>query len=493
MIFKGKFSKNRKKYLLRWKKDIWIRLFLVFSFIGLALNYKALPISAMENLFGYPSIDKENQLTKEDLAIIQEVYNSLQINYIEELDKEELLEGALKGMVDAVDDPYSEFLNPTEMTPFNDSLEGSFTGIGVQFMLKDGLPTVIAPVDGTPAAKAGIKANDIFLKANDVDLQGLDTSEIVQNIRGPLGSEITLTIKRGQSTFEVTMIREEIPLTTVDYEQDDEYDQVGVVKVSQFASSTYEEIVSAVEDLRSKGVDRFVFDFRYNPGGMLETALQVSNMFLEDDQVIMQTDDRLNDPFEYLASDERYGEFQITESYVLLIDEGSASASEILAAAIKENTDSPVIGVTSFGKGTVQRMISESTYGELKLTVAKWLTPSGAWIHEKGIEPDQKVEAPEVANAIVLNQEEDLKLGDASEYVQSASLMLQALGYQNEESAYFSPEMEEAVKKFQTDFDLVSNGIIDSATADKLVEEIRTYLEEEDPQYQAAIKALLGE
>ncbi|MGF3195797.1 S41 family peptidase [Facklamia sp. P12945] len=493
MIFKCKFIKKQKNNLLQWTQDKWLCLFLIFSLFALVMNYKALPISAMGKLFGSPSVEKEDQLTKEDLAIIQEVYNSLQINYIEELDKEKLLEGALKGMVDAVDDPYSEFLNPTEITPFDDSLEGSFTGIGVQFMLKDSLPTVIAPIDGTPAAKAGIKANDIILKADDVDLQGLDTSEIVQKIRGPLGSEITLTIKRGQSTFEVTMIREEIPLTTVDYEQDDKYDQVGVVKVSQFASSTYEEMVSAVKDLRSKGVDRFIFDFRYNPGGMLETALQVSNMFLDDDQVIMQTDDRLSEPFEYVASDERYGDFQITEPYVLLIDEGSASASEILAAAIKENTDAPVIGVTSFGKGTVQRMISESSYGELKLTVAKWLTPSGGWIHEKGIEPDQVVEAPEVANTIVLNQEEDLKIGDASEYVQSASLMLQALGYQEEKTAYFSPEMEEAVRNFQKDFKLEVNGVIDSATSDKLVEETRAYLEAEDPQYQAAIEVLLGE
>ncbi|MGX7108419.1 S41 family peptidase [Facklamia miroungae] len=493
MISNHKFIKRKNKKQNQWYKDTWFRLFLILSVLGIVVYFKTLPISARGGLFETPTIEKEDQLTKEDLAVIQEVYNSLQINYIEELDKNKLIEGALKGMVEAVDDPYSEFLNPSEMTPFDDSLEGSFTGIGVQFMLKEGLPTVIAPVDGTPAAKAGIKANDIFLTANGVELQGLDTSEIVQHIRGPLGSEITLTVKRGDSTFDVTMTREEIPLTTVTAEQDADHKQIGVVKVSQFASSTYDEMVAAVKELRSKGADRFIFDFRYNPGGMLETALQVSNMFLEDDQVIMQTDDRLSEPIEYLASDERYGSFQITEPYVLLIDEGSASASEILAAAIKENTDAPVIGVTSFGKGTVQRMISESDYGELKLTVAKWLTPSGGWIHEKGIEPDEKVETPEVANAIMLNQEEDLKMGDASEYVHSASLMLQALGYQEEVSAYFSPEMEEAIKKFQKDQQIEETGIIDSTTSDKLVDEIRTFLEKEDPQYQAAVKVLLGD
>lgn len=450
------------------------------------------PVAALEWLFRGPQVDEEDQLTEEDLAFIQEVYNTLHINYIEDLDKETLIQGALKGMVDAVGDPYSEFLSPEETTAFDDSLEGSFNGIGVQFMLKDGQPTVIAPVDGTPAAKSGIRANDIFLEADGEELQGLDTSKIVQHIRGPVGSEVTLKIQRGTKVFDVTLTREEIPLTTVDAELDQENKNVGLVRVSQFASTTYGEMVEAIKDLRKKGADRFIFDFRFNPGGLLPSALSIANMFLTDDQIIMQTDDKFTDPEIYEASDKQYGAFQVTEPYVILVDEGSASASEILAAAIKENTDAPIVGVKTFGKGTVQTLTESSDYGELKLTIAKWLTPEGKWIHEDGVAPDVEVDLPEVATAIMLSPDETLKEGQVSEFVESAALMLNYLDYLEEANAYFSPEVTQAVKDFQKDHKLKETGQIDPDTGSKLMEASRDALKEKDPQYQKALETVQG-
>lgn len=438
-------------------------------------------------------VAQEEQLTKEDIALIEEMYNTIQVNYIDDVDKKTLLEGAFKGMVGSLEDPYSEFLNPSEQTTFDDSVDGSFNGIGVQFMIREGKPTVIAPIDGTPASEAGIQANDVIISADDVELEGLTTSEIIDLIRGPEGSEVKLTIQRGSSTFDVKIKRAEIPLTTVEAELDKEHPKVGYLKISQFASTTYEEMVTSIKELRDQGAERFIFDFRYNPGGLLDSALAITNMFMEDRQILMQTEDKLSGVTTYEASDDEYGKFQVEEPYVLLVDEGSASASEILAVAIKENTNHDVIGTNTFGKGTVQTLATSSEYGELKLTIAKWLSPKGEWIHDQGVKPDKVVEQPAVASAIMLDTTTELKEGDASEFVQSASLMLDALGFDLSETSYFDQKMEQAVKDFQKKNKLKVSGIIDGETAQILMDKTREYIDKNDPQYKAAMDTVLGE
>lgn len=437
-------------------------------------------------------IAEENRLTDDDLKVIKEVYNSIQVNYIEEVSKTDLLTGALKGLVDAVGDPYSEYLNAEESTSFEEDFQDSFEGIGVQFMMENGRVTVISPIDGTPAGEAGLLPNDIILEADDVDLTDMNTNEVVKLIRGPKDSEVKLLIQRNNSTFEVTLIRATIPNISVTGELDKDHPEIGHIKISQFADHTYDELVESVQDLRNQGATSLIIDLRMNPGGLLDSALNIGNMFLEDGEMIMQISERNSDEnAEFIANERAFGSFKITEPFTILIDEGSASASEILAAAVQENTDAKLIGQTSFGKGTVQTILNPTDLGELKLTSAKWLTPSGNWIHDVGIEPEIVVDDSPVASSLLMNSNETLELGISNEFVESLSLMLNALGYEVASENYFDEAMVEAVKAFQTDVDLEADGKVTGDTAHALNRLVREHLKENDPQYDAAIELLL--
>lgn len=433
--------------------------------------------------------DRE-ELSNDDLEVFKEVYNSIQDYYIEDVSKEQLLEGALKGMVDSLGDPYSEYLNVQQSVDINESVEGSFQGVGIQFISRNGRITVVTPIEGTPASEAGIQPNDIILEADGVELTGMDTNEVVELIRGEEGTTVILKIERGTSSFEVELVRAEIPIITVTAELDENNPKIGNILVNQFNSTTYEELVEAIEDLRNQSAEAFVFDLRYNPGGLLDVALKISNMFLEDDEIIMQLEESNSEAVLEYADNTKYGNFKVTEPYVLLINEGSASASEILAAAIKENTDAAILGETSFGKGSVQTIINQSDLGELKLTFAKWLTPSGEWIHDIGVEPTQIVESHPLNGAILLSSEETLALGDASEIIESLTLMLDALGYEVNVGSYFDESVEKAVKAFQEDNDFTVDGQVTGDTAYELNEQARTFIEDNDLQYNEAVNLL---
>ncbi|UUX34424.1 S41 family peptidase [Fundicoccus culcitae] len=481
-----------KKSLLK-KPMKWINVGLASAALLVATSQSMTEVEALNWLFPDNSIPEEQQLTDEDIDMIREVYNTIQINYIEDLEKNDLLEGALKGMVNAIGDPYSEYLNKQESTSFDDSIVGSFQGIGVQFMSQNGNITVISPIDGTPAAEAGIQPNDIILEADGQELTNMDTNQVVELIRGPEGTEVQLKIQRGSSTFDITLVRAEIPIISVTGEIDEANTNIGNIRISQFSANTYDELVEIITNLRNEGVERFVFDLRANPGGLLNQALALSNMFVENGDVIMQVEESNREPDIFVGDDQAYGDFKVTEPYVVLIDNGSASASEILAAAINENTDRLLIGTTTFGKGTVQNITNESDIGELKLTIAKWLTPNGTWIHDTGVSPDVTVEAEALATALLLNTNEELVSGQSSEFVQSLSLILNTLGYEVDSQNYFDDRMEEVVKQFQTDNGLEADGIVTGDTAQALNDQARAYLEENDVQYDKAVELLLEE
>lgn len=433
----------------------------------------------------------ESPLEDEDFKLIEDVYNSILDNYIEDVNKEVLLQGALDGMVRSLGDPYSEYLDSDESAQFDETIEGSFTGIGVQIMTQNGLVTIISPIADTPADKAGLRANDIILEADGVSLTDMNSNEVVKHIRGEIGTKVNLKIQRGSSTFEVEVERAEIPLISVESKLDENEPTIGYVQITQFASTTADEIEEAVSQLRKDGAKRFIFDLRNNPGGLLDQAIIISNMFLKDGDIIVQMQEQDKEPIAYAANDKAYGKFQIDEPYVVLINEGSASASEILSAAISENTDNPLVGMTTFGKGTAQNITNQSDFGELKLTVAKWLTPSGMWIHKTGITPKVEVENEPLANSISLNAKEEVKEGDASDYTKTAILILKALGYEINSDYLFEESVTQAVKAFQEKNNLEADGIITGDTANLLNNEAREYLNNHDVQYDKALETLL--
>lgn len=436
---------------------------------------------------------KEEPLTAEDFKQIEEVYNSIINYYIEDVEKEVLLQGALDGMVSALEDPYSEYLDADEAMQFDDTVEGSFFGIGIQIMSQSGQIIIISPINDTPAEKAGLQANDIILEADGISLTDMNTNEVVKHIRGEEGTTVNLKIQRGSQTFEVTVERAEIPIISVTGEVDEQHSDIGFVQISQFSSKTAEELKKTIEDLRADGVNKFVFDLRNNPGGLLDQAMIISNMFLENNDIMVQMQEQQNEPRAYVANDAAYGTFQVTEPYVVLINEGSASASEILAAAISENTEHLLIGKTTFGKGTAQNITNQSDLGELKLTIAKWLTPNGNWIHQTGITPHVEVEPNELATAISLSSNETLQEGDVNEFVKTAIKILNALGFETDTEYAYDESVKVAVEAFQKGNDLEVDGKITGDTATKLNLAARDYLLENDPQYDKAVETLLKE
>lgn len=461
-----------------------------FVFMLISIYTIAKPTYFAQGLNWLFSNKDYEELNDEDVAIITEVYDSIQNFYVDDISKQLLLEGALKGMVNALEDPYSEYLNPAEAVNIDDSMEGSFHGIGVQMLSREGVITVVSPIEGTPASEAGIKPNDLILEADGVPLTGMDTNEVVQLIRGEIGTSVELLMSRNGEEFTLEIIRAEIPIITVVGELDEANPTIGHVQVTQFNTTTYDEMVESIEKLRQDGAEAFIFDFRYNPGGLLDVALSISNMFLEDGQIIMQMEESGANVSTYVADDQELGDLQVTEPYVLLINEGSASASEILAAAIKENTDAIIAGETSFGKGSVQTIINQSQYGELKLTFAKWLTPSGEWIHEKGIAPTQEIPSHPIEDSVLLNSEEKLKVGDSNLQVSSLITTLEVLDYDTNEATFFNDDVQAAVEAFQVDNQLETTGEVTGDTARLLNEAAQEYINENDIQYETALDLL---
>ena len=237
----------------KWSTVIIIGLLMV----NVVLISRYQPIFAQTNfdwLFG----NNETALSEDDLTTIQDVYDNIQKLYIEDLDKETLVQGALKGMVEATGDPYSEFLSPDQAEEMSEDVEGTFSGIGVQFQMINDQPTVVAPIEGTPASEAGIQPNDIIVKSGDTELKGLDSNEIMRLIRGEIGTTVDLVIQRGEQTFDLTIERAEIPIITVTGEIDKNNSDVGYVKITQFNGTTANELKETVTKLRKDGAKEFI-------------------------------------------------------------------------------------------------------------------------------------------------------------------------------------------------------------------------------------------
>ncbi|WP_373471125.1 S41 family peptidase [Carnobacterium alterfunditum] len=431
------------------------------------------------------------EMNAEDFEKIQAVYDTLMTDYYQGVEEETLIEGAITGMTEAVGDPYTQYLDVEESSSLDESISASFEGIGAEVMKQGDNVMIVSPIAGSPAEKAGLQPNDIILKADDQELTGMTLNEAVSHIRGEKGSEVTLTIRRGESTFEVKVVRDTIPVETIIYQLDEENPTIGYIAITSFSSPTYDDLVAAIKDLREQGAESFVFDVRQNPGGLLNAGLNISNLFLEDGDIILQTQEKDQEPVSIVADDATMGDFKVTEPSVLLVNEGSASASEILAGAVNESGNIKLIGTQTFGKGTVQNVAAFDDSSELKITIAKWLTPSGKWINEKGITPTIEVALPEYTNLLIIDGSKSYQLGDVSEEVENLEKVLDALDYSTGAiDGYFDESTQDAVRQFQTDKNLTIDGKVTGETATQLIESLRKLIDENDTQYEAAIKEL---
>lgn len=350
------------------------------------------------------------------LKPISDVMKLIKSKYIDDVDNEKLIEGAIKGMVEALGDPYSVFMNQSEFRDFITALDGSFGGVGIVLSVDEntGEIIVVSPIEGTPAYKAGILPRDVIVKVDDVDLTGKSLDDAVRLLRGKKGTQVTVYVKRGdeQELLEFQLTRDDIRVTTVNYEVLD--DNIGYIKITSFDSKTYDEFKSALDSLINKGIKGLILDLRNNPGGSLYESVLIADEILGEG-IIVYTEDRNKNRLEEYYSD---GD-KISVPLVVLINENSASAAEIVAGAVKDHKAGILVGTKTFGKGSVQEIQPFENKTGMKLTIAKYYMPSGRCIDGIGIEPDIEVELDKETSIFNVPREKDLQLLKALEIFKS--------------------------------------------------------------------------
>jgi carboxyl-terminal processing protease len=330
--------------------------------------------------------------TYRTLNLFGDVFERVRADYVEKPDDSKLVESAINGMLAGLD-PHSGYMTPSSFRDMQVQTRGEFGGLGIEVTMEDGLIKVVAPIDDTPAAKAGIMANDIITRLNDEAAQGLTIDQAIDKMRGPVNTKIKLTIMRKGSDkpIEVTIVRDIIRVKSVRWHP--EGSDVGYIRVTQFSEQTTDGLKQAINDLNSQlGADKikgYVVDLRNNPGGLLDQAISVSDTFLEKGEIVST---RGRNPGETQRFNARPGDMTKGKLVIVLINGGSASASEIVAGALQDQKRATLIGTRSFGKGSVQTIIPlGGGNGALRLTTARYYTPSGHSIQATGITPDIEV------------------------------------------------------------------------------------------------------
>lgn len=337
---------------------------------------------------------KETQVaTQADFFPFWKVWNTLNEKYpsASKITDQERVYGAIEGLVGSLNDPYSVFFDPNETKSFEEEIAGNFDGIGMEIGIKDKVLTVIAPLKDTPAYRADIKSGDKILKIDKTTTSGLSIEKAIKLIRGPKGTIVMLTIFRegSQKPKEIKITRDTINIPTLDTEL--RKDGIFVIRLYSFSANSANLFRNAMKQFAESGKDKLLLDLRGNPGGYLDAAVDMASWFLKEGKVVV-TEDYGNNKTAEIFRSKGYDIFNDNLKFVILIDGGSASASEILAGAMQNNGRAKLVGAQSFGKGSVQEVVNITPDTILKVTVAKWLTPDGTSISEKGLTPDYPVE-----------------------------------------------------------------------------------------------------
>ncbi|MBT4516634.1 MAG: S41 family peptidase [Candidatus Komeilibacteria bacterium] len=326
-----------------------------------------------------------------DTELFEEVWTLLHDEYLEKsgIDDQDLFYGAISGMVEALGDPHTLFFNPELTKDFSQELEGSFFGIGAEIGRREGFVVIIAPLANTPADLAGLKPGDKILAVDGKDIIGMSTNEAVTYIRGDKGTEVILTIfsKGAEVPRDVSIIRDKIDIPSVIYRLED---NIAIVEITHFNDDTDERFAKVVQQILNNDATGVIIDLRNNPGGYLSTSVDIASYWLEPNSVVVREtfSDKRNDR-DYKATKKTSLSHLKT---IVLVNEGSASASEILAGALQDYEIAEIVGMTTFGKGSVQQLMELKDDSSIKLTVARWLTPNGRTIESEGILPDYEVD-----------------------------------------------------------------------------------------------------
>jgi carboxyl-terminal processing protease len=344
---------------------------------------------------GYPgAANAAGASTYQQLGIFGDIFERVRSQYVTEPDEQKLIESAINGMLTSLD-PHSSYLNPKDFSDMRVQTRGEFGGLGIEVTMEDELVKVVSPIDDTPAAKAGVLAGDKIAKIDGENVRGLSLQDAVEKMRGPVNTPIVLTIIRegADKPLDITLVRDVIQVKAVKYRT--EGDDVGYLKVTSFTEQTEDNLEAGIKKIKEQlGEDKikgYILDLRLNPGGLLDQAVSVSDSFLDRGEIVSTRGRNEDETRRYAA---KAGDLINGKPLIVLINGGSASASEIVAGALQDHKRATILGTRSFGKGSVQTIIPLGSNGALRLTTALYYTPSGRSIQAKGIEPDIGVDQP---------------------------------------------------------------------------------------------------
>ena len=418
------------------------------------------------------------------LEKLQAIIEIIEKRYVDKVDIDKVIDGAIAGAVRALGDPYSDYMASSEWDEFMIRARGSYSGVGLTIGSKDKYIVVISPIKGSPAARAGIKPGDRILKVDGKELYDVSTDRAAEMIRGPVGTQVILTIlpAGGDAPVEYTLTRENITIVTVDSRMLD--GRIGYIQITQFGEGTAVATRAALDELKSSGARAIVLDLRGNPGGILDECVEVAELFVPEGPIVSVVD--------------RQGQREVRSSesaglgmpLVVLVDEGSASASEIVAGAVQDRKAGVIVGKKTFGKGSVQSLINLKDGSGIRLTTAKYYTPSGRSIHGKGIDPDIVVERGDRRPYQPLTIKRRLTRMTIGLDVLALQQHLNLLGYSLSEDGIYGDKTAAAVASFQGRNGLAVTGSVDERTVEALNRAVAKAEEHFDPQMDKAIEVL---
>lgn len=334
--------------------------------------------------------DNNRQETYKQLNLFGDVFQRVQEQYVDGVSDKELIESAISGMLQSLD-PHSSYLSPESYKDMQVKTKGSFGGLGIEITMEDGFVKVVSPIDDTPAANAGMKSGDLIIGIDGESIKGLTINEAVSKLRGPVNSKVTITVVRDkEDPFEIEIVRDVIKIRSVKHEV---INEIGYVRLTTFSDTTTSGMEKSINEIRKELGNKFqglILDLRNNPGGLLNQSISVADSFLDQGEIVSTQGRKEDDTSRIFA---KKGDLIDGKPLIVLINSGSASASEIVAGALKDHSRAIIVGTRSFGKGSVQSIIPLPGNGAMRLTTARYYTPSGISIQAKGIEPDIKVEA----------------------------------------------------------------------------------------------------
>ena len=360
------------------------------------------------NLVFFPSVNSSESDIYKKIDLFGEVLEKINKEYVDEIDQSESMDSAINGLLQSLD-PYSSYMSPKIFNEMQTETSGKFGGLGIEVSMESGVVKVISPIDDTPASKAGIKAGDYIVKINNIQVQGKSLSEAVDLMRGPVGSGIELTVRRRgeKKALKFNIVREIIQIQSVKADLLEK--NIGYIRLTSFNENSDIQIEKQIKKFeKNKEVKAYILDLRNNPGGLLSQAIRISDFFLDNGEIVSTKSRKTSENRKWFA---KKGDLTNGKSLIVLINYGSASASEIVAGALKDHKRAILLGENSFGKGSVQSIIPLKNDGAIRLTIAKYYLPSGKSISEVGVSPD--IEIVEETNEFRIKTETDNQLNYA--------------------------------------------------------------------------------